>query len=264
MVGFDQILDFAHQYNLPLSKKRAIVREYLQVKILDSMYRQKISTQLIFVGGTALRLLRGLDRFSEDLDFDIDESISSSQIKKLMENVNQQLTKENILVDLYSNTTAKRSYFELRFKNLLYDLSISKNKEDKLAIKFDFEMFWKKHTKEIVALSRYGFLVNVVTASLDTILVQKLFAYLHRKQTLPRDIYDIVWLYAFGAKIDKDFLKENNLSFNLLAKAKEKYVREEKLLANLKRKLQPFLIDEEYIDKLDLFPQILEKLKEKE
>src|SRR3989339_1351627 len=129
--NFSQILVFGKNYGLPFEKKKAILREYLQSRVIEIIYQQKKSADLVFVGGTALRLLRGLDRFSEDLDFDIDESISSSQIKKLMENVNQQLTKENILVDLYSNTTAKRSYFELRFKNLLYDLSISKNKEDK-------------------------------------------------------------------------------------------------------------------------------------
>ena len=36
---FDQIISFAQEYGLPQQKKRAIVREYIQVKVLDYLYR---------------------------------------------------------------------------------------------------------------------------------------------------------------------------------------------------------------------------------
>lgn len=96
--SFDQILKFAQSYGLPSTKKRAILREYLQVKILEIIYQERISKNLFFVGGTALRLLRGLDRFSEDLDFDI-LGITSVQIDSLMRLVHTRLLKENLVVD---------------------------------------------------------------------------------------------------------------------------------------------------------------------
>ena len=83
MTNFDEVLRQAQDYNLPQEKKRAILREYLQTKILSLIYQEAISKNLFFVGGTALRILRGLDRFSEDLDFDSVE-VTPSQIQKLI------------------------------------------------------------------------------------------------------------------------------------------------------------------------------------
>lgn len=254
--NFDQILVFAQNYHLPLWKKRAIVREFLQVKILDLIYQEKISARLFFVGGTALRLLRGLDRFSEDLDFDIGRQ-TSKEIDGLMKTTAQAIQKENIALDLYSNTTAKRKYYEFRFKDLLYELKLSSNPEEKLMIKFDFETFWKHQLQETILLNRYGFLTSVVTISLNQLFVQKLTAYLFRKETQPRDIYDIVWLIAQGARIDKQFAEQNQLPSDLISKVKEKFVREKTRIKTLQLRLKPFLINEQYVNKIALLDQLL-------
>ncbi|MBL7159768.1 nucleotidyl transferase AbiEii/AbiGii toxin family protein [Candidatus Microgenomates bacterium] len=253
--NFDQILEFAQSYNLPLTKKRAILREYLQTKVLDIIYREKISVNIFFVGGTSLRLLRGLDRFSEDLDFDV--KASPSQVKKLIQLVSKSLKQESIKHDLYQNITSKRAYYELRFKNLLYDLNISRNQSEKLMVKLDFADFWHKQKREVILLNRYGFLVNVVTIGLNQFLVQKFHAYLNRKQTLPRDMYDLVWLMGQQAHFDHYFAKANRLSADMIDLGLQKYLKEKKQLKNYKQKLRPFLINEKNIDKLDFFPQVI-------
>jgi len=256
--SFDEILGFAKEYGLVGEKKRAILREYLQSKIVELLYQEKISVGIFFVGGTSLRLLRGLPRFSEDLDFDV-INISSSQIKTLVETLKKRLIRERIDVDLYQNVTKRRAYFEFRFNDLLYQLKLSTNKDEKLMIKLDFEHFWRFHKREVVFFSRYGLLANVVTIPLDHILVQKLVAYINRKQTLPRDMYDIVWLTSHGAKIDYNFIKRNKLPSNLVIQAREKFISEEKRLRGFMLKLRPFLIDERETSKLTLFLQVLEK-----
>ena len=43
------------------------LREYLQVFVLRSFHESEAFRPLAFVGGTALRFLHGLPRFSEDL-----------------------------------------------------------------------------------------------------------------------------------------------------------------------------------------------------
>jgi predicted nucleotidyltransferase component of viral defense system len=48
---------------------RNLAREYLQALILQSLQRAGAMTALAFHGGTALRFLYTLPRFSEDLDF---------------------------------------------------------------------------------------------------------------------------------------------------------------------------------------------------
>src|SRR3990167_7850562 len=50
--------------------ERFILREYLQYKILEAISKNKISNKLVFIGGTALRIIYKNQRFSEDLDFD--------------------------------------------------------------------------------------------------------------------------------------------------------------------------------------------------
>lgn len=255
-----QILKFGQEYGLPATKKRAILREYLQTKILGLIYRQKISHQLFFTGGTALRLLYNLDRFSEDLDFDLGQ-IDFVQIRKLLKQTTQQLKQENININLYHNITRKRSYFELRFPDLLSALKLSTNIGEKLVIKLDFEKFWVPPAGgTAVMLERYGLLATVMTLPLDQILVQKLFAYPHRKQTLPRDLYDIVWLISQKAKIDSSFLKKNRLSSEIISQAQKKFAAEKGRLKTLKSKLAPYLIHEKQVDYLDLFPEILKNL----
>jgi len=68
MLLFNEVLKFAKQYGLPTNNPRVILTEYLQCEVLDSLF--EMSPNLHFIGGTALRLLHNLPRFSEDLDFD--------------------------------------------------------------------------------------------------------------------------------------------------------------------------------------------------
>jgi predicted nucleotidyltransferase component of viral defense system len=52
------------------SKPRGVLREYLQYLILKAIYTSKYGKDLVFLGGTCLRIIYGSARFSEDLDFD--------------------------------------------------------------------------------------------------------------------------------------------------------------------------------------------------
>lgn len=259
--NFTQIIDFAKKYNLPVTRKQAILREYLQSKVLELIYQEKVAKYIYFVGGTALRLLHDLDRFSEDLDFDVD-SISGMKIKALVKKIHVELSVENLSVELYENFTQKRNYYELRFNNLLFELNISRNKSEKLMIKLDFEHIWQGMTRETVLFQRYGFLSNIITLPKQQILVQKLYAYIKRQQTLPRDIYDITWLISQGAEIDTLFLQKNKLPENLVLQAIKKFTLEEKKLETYKRQLKPYLINEANIDKLAFFPQLLGRIHE--
>lgn len=255
--NFSQIMNFAKDYGLPSTKKRGIIREYLQSKVIESIYRYKVSKELIFIGGTSLRLIRGLDRFSEDLDFDL-ANISFNEIEKIIEKIAADFKKEKLEVFLYKNKTEKKTYLEMRFTNILQALGLSDNREEKLMIKLDFEKFWKKENREIILFNRYGFLTNVVTLNINQILVQKIHAYLNRQQTLARDIYDIVWLKSQGAKVDYKFIKDNRLLDDLVGAALKKYEKEKKILTGLKRKLKPFLFKEKNADKIKYFKDVLQ------
>ena len=52
---------------------RYMLKEYLQLLILDHLATTPYINKVSFIGGTNLRLIQGIDRFSEDLDFDCKE-----------------------------------------------------------------------------------------------------------------------------------------------------------------------------------------------
>ena len=49
--------------------RNALAREYLQARVLEALQEAGTFMRWAFVGGTALRFLFSIPRFSEDLDF---------------------------------------------------------------------------------------------------------------------------------------------------------------------------------------------------
>jgi len=255
--NFDKVLEFAAQYDMPANKQRGIIREYLQSKFISWLYGLGNSSKLSFVGGTSLRLLRGVDRFSEDLDFD-NLGLSKEEIRSLMEDIEKKFDKENIAVELVVTDKNEKYYFELRFPSLLYQLKISSNPKEKLKIKVDYAQFWQAQKTEVVLFNRYGFLEQVVSNPLNQLLVQKMRAYVGRTRTQPRDIYDVVWLYAQGARWDEQFEQVNGLE-GVLDQAAQKFAREG-ITPQMKRRLAPFLFEQQSLRKLDHFEMVIEEL----
>lgn len=254
---FKQVRSMAKTYGTP-DKPRAILREYLQAKALYYLYSQPGSEKLSFMGGTSLHLLRNLPRFSEDLDFD-NLGLNDADITNLVKNVVTKLNAENIKCEL--NTTARdyKHYYELKFTTLLQDLDITANPREKLMIKVDYSRSWSGQTIEHILLNRYGVLAQIPTNSLDQLLVQKMSAYVGRSTPQPRDIYDIVWLYSQGARLDEKFMQHNKVN-NLLQRAIDRSVKEE-ITRTMKAKLEPFVFGVDELAKLDLFDTVLLELK---
>ena len=50
--------------------QKHMLKEYVELLALEWIARSPYAAKLIFIGGTNLRLIQGIDRFSEDLDFD--------------------------------------------------------------------------------------------------------------------------------------------------------------------------------------------------
>jgi len=260
ITNFDQILDFAKQSQVPVERKRGVIREYLQTKFISTLYSLPNSQKMSFVGGTSLRLLRNLNRFSEDSDFD-NLGLSNTEIKALITEVVRRFQAEGLTVELAAHLKEEKTYVDLKFPSILEELKITTNPREKLMIKFDYSSFWKAQIPEVVLLNKYGFIENIVVNSLDQVLVQKFAAYVQRNITQPRDIYDIVWLYSQSAKFDTVFAKANNLN-DVLQKAVNKH-NAEGVPTGFKHKLLPFLFNSEDIRKLELFGSVLKELVDK-
>jgi len=244
---------------IPKNKNRALIREYLQSKILYELYQQKLASRISFIGGTSLRILRDLDRFSEDLDFD-NLGLSFSQIKILFEKVKSHLKKEGFEIEYRIRKTNDSGIGEMKFKNLLYQLKISADHKENLVIKINYTTPQYKPTTEVSILNRFGLVQSVITNTQSYLFGQKIRAILKRKDPQPRDFYDVVWFLSHKIQPDKTLFSE------LGAKdEKELFLKLEKIyfkkikpkIKPFKSRLTPFLIDEKKVIYLDIFGDLV-------
>lgn len=68
MITLEQVRDLAVRFRI---HETVVFREYLQAAFLQKLYRRAPARQIYFKGGTAIHLLLGAPRFSEDLDFSV-------------------------------------------------------------------------------------------------------------------------------------------------------------------------------------------------
>lgn len=68
-----------------------MVKEYLQCQILEFLSHTSYLEHLVFIGGTNLRLIKRIDRFSEDLDFDC-KDLNAEDFLRMTDSVISHLT----------------------------------------------------------------------------------------------------------------------------------------------------------------------------
>ncbi|MFQ3579354.1 MAG: nucleotidyl transferase AbiEii/AbiGii toxin family protein [Bacteroidales bacterium] len=185
--------------------KRNILREYLQYKILDIIFSSEYGTKLIFMGGTAIRIVYDNTRFSEDLDFD-NKGLSKDSFKDLSEIIRQKLLLEGYKVEV--KVSFKEAYhIYIKFSEIFYELNIRPNPDEKLVLYIDAEAqnYVYKPDKKLINKFNYFMYVNVVPS--DILLSQKICAVFTRKRPQGRDFYDIVFLSGF-VKPSIEYLKK--------------------------------------------------------
>lgn len=99
MITQDAIRQLANQYHTP--EHPNIVREYFQHLFLSELYKLPEAEHLLFKGGTALRIVYGSPRFSEDLDFSlfsIPEHERKDFIEKVFESVLTEIERSGVEV----------------------------------------------------------------------------------------------------------------------------------------------------------------------
>ena len=174
---------------------RNLIKQEIQNYILNFIYQDSEYQNLIFTGGTCLKKLYGLDRVSEDLDFDYAFKFDIDKFASKLKNY----------------FVSKLQYREAKIK-------ISGNRQT-LFLKFpSLDIFvrcdFSKTASKIYGLNqgmitagKFRFLVNAY--DLETMFANKIVAFLRRNfykgkfQTLPfkgRDVYDIFWFLQLSAK----------------------------------------------------------------
>lgn len=85
-----------------------ILKEYVQLMVLDYLATSPYIGKLAFIGGTNLRLIKGIDRFSEDLDFDC-KDLTEDEFMEMTDEVLTFLQRSGINVEACDNVPDAKS-----------------------------------------------------------------------------------------------------------------------------------------------------------
>jgi predicted nucleotidyltransferase component of viral defense system len=192
MLSMEQILSFFPNEQRFL--KRNILREYLQYKILEKIFSLDEGRKITFLGGTAIHIVHGNPRFSEDLDFD-NRGISMEDFSRLGEKVCEALTGEGFSVNLDMNTKGNFRG-NLRFIGLLQAMEITGHREEKLLIHIEAEPQNFTYKNHLVMLNRFGVFCRINTVTADILLAQKIGCILQRPRAIGRNFYDAIFLWG--------------------------------------------------------------------
>jgi len=248
--------------------ERHILREYLQYKILEIIYRQQIGNNLVFIGGTALRIVYGNRRFSEDLDFD-SKGISFEDFKKISDKIKKELEKQSIEVEINPRKTKSGAFVsELKILNILHKEGISPHEGEKLTIKVDAADQDYNFKPIIYNLDKFDVYIKIKVAPEDLILAQKFYCLLNRNRVMARDLFDISFLIENKniKKPDFNYLREKMkyLSENdsIAAKQLKKKIKEENPWDDIQAKtedLRNLLMNPDHISRIKNFKNDFEK-----
>lgn len=181
-----------------------MLKEYLQLMILDYLSSTQYIKKIVFIGGTNLRLVWGIDRFSEDLDFDCKE-LSKDEFIEMTNGIIQFLDHAGFKVEARDKENPKLKAFRrnIYFPELLFDLELSGYKEERFLIKIESQDQGIYYPTEIVNIKGCGFFFPFPVPSKNVLCSMKIAAMLNRAKG--RDFYDLIFLLS-QTKPDYDFL----------------------------------------------------------
>lgn len=190
--------------------KLNVMREYLQAYALRVLHDEGFFRSAAFVGGTALRFLYDLPRFSEDLDFSLEKKPKEYSFEQLMKKVKDEFVAAGYTLSVSYNDKKTVQHAFLRFEELMYEAKISPLKNQKIAIKIEIDTNPPSgaiHTKNI--MNKY-FPVAFLSYDISSLFAGKLHAVLIRKYTKGRDFFDIGWYLSKWNNLNPNFVLLGN------------------------------------------------------
>lgn len=232
-------------------EKYNLLREYLQLLILQLVDEKGFFRHLAFVGGTALRILFDLNRFSEDLDFCLVEP-KNYQFSTLMQMLEKELNLQGLKVNIHYKDHKNVASAFIKFDALLFELGFSPHRDQKLSIKFEVDQNTPAGFKTAFTLLTRDLMIGINHFDLPSLFAGKLHALLCRKYTKGRDYYDFLWYVGRKIKPNYPLLEQSILQTEKKSLALDPTLLSEILLDRFRHTdfnrviedLHPFIIDQ--------------------
>ena len=170
-----------------------VIREEAELIFLNGLFESSLSDRLIFKGGTALRLVYGAPRFSEDLDFSVTDKINPSEFKRVTTDItrsDERFSLKDLKSKYYTNLA------QIKIKEPWWERVLSM----KIEIAKKIVKAPRDYINALAKSPTTNISVMAKVFSLERMLKDKLKIIKERK--MPRDIFDI-WFIC--QKINKPF-----------------------------------------------------------
>lgn len=193
MISLDTLEKLSRQHQTSLFPN--IIREYFQHVFLAELYKLPEAEKMLFKGGTALRIIYGSPRFSEDLDFTLC-GVPSHQVKSFVDNlfvtVLSEIERVGIEIEIgeKSDITSGGYFGVATFKVFEYqpvgvEINISSRNRRRMEAEVDSIAGDFAPTYLVAHLSQ------------EELVEEKIFGAL-RERKKPRDFYDLYFMMRKG------------------------------------------------------------------
>ena len=252
--------DLAAHDEMDAETLRNALKEELQFYVLNFIYHHPEYNKWIMYGGSALRIIHGLDRMSVDLDFEVSEEITKDFLDELKKEIE----------DHFSRTYSTHSSFMTvkivtgRGLLLKFNAGAALNlgyASNQVHVKVDLNHFTAPKTvTERYPVNRGQLSLVILTYNMSTLMASKVAAIFLRGirgvgkvfyEEKGRDIYDLLWYMNNKIVPDLDYLIAKSVK-----EAEDLRTLFDKLTvkmnavsdANLKQDLLPLFINRTYIE----------------
>jgi len=198
-------------------QEKDALREIIQEIALLGLWRGKFFEHAAFYGGTALRILYGLDRFSEDLDFTLLQPAPDFRISSYCQAVSEELIAYGFQVEVEpkdkKTSTPVESAF-IKADTSVHLIKVGANaratKGERLKIKFEIDVEPALGFATEVKQFFWPQPFSVTTCDLPSLFAGKLHATFCRERirnVKGRDFYDFLWYVGRGVKPNDTYLE---------------------------------------------------------
>ena len=206
----DKALQIARQADADQLRLNQL-REYLQQVILREMFELDWLPELVFHEGTALRMLHELRRFSEDLDFHLQQPVLDYSIETELKDLRRKLELNGYDVDCSPVSSGNvRSTFVKFGGGLLYEAGISPHEKQKLRIKLEIDTNPPAGFDTETSLLDEYFPIAITHHDRESFVAGKCHAILQREWTKGRDLFDLLFYLTRWEKTEPNFKYLNN------------------------------------------------------
>ncbi|HAH06628.1 MAG TPA: hypothetical protein DCM05_08910 [Elusimicrobia bacterium] len=190
-----------------------VLQELMQHYVLSSLSRAGMFTQAMFHGGTCLRIVYGMNRFSEDLDFLLKQPDPDFRWQNCLESVRKDCAQEGIPFEVQDKSQAGMAVQKAFLKTdsigkiLELGLPFERYKARKIRIKLEIDTNPPAGSTFTTSYITFPVTAPLTTQSLESGFALKLHALLCRPYVKGRDWYDFVWYVARRTRPDLDLLR---------------------------------------------------------